>query len=141
MATCSMYAIYSGNLSRSVAATDPDLNEPSRLVPDPSAQSSTDPAAPNPNHAGGATSSNAVPYDPTRLARLSVNLKRYEDNFSRHLRILLDAMRYYAHTETSGLLDLCARLSLAGEGTGTNPSARPSSRFFALDDMGGGGIG
>ena len=30
------------------------------------------------------------PYDPNRILKLEDNLKRYEDHFSRHLRILMD---------------------------------------------------
>lgn len=44
-------------------------------------------------------------------------IKKYEYNFSRHLQILLDALNHYAATETVVLLDLCARLSTANQGT------------------------
>lgn len=37
-----------------------------------------------------ATGADARPYDPTRMAKLEDTLKRYEDHFNRHLRILMD---------------------------------------------------
>lgn len=40
---------------------------------------------------------------------------KYEHNFNHHLRILLDALDYYAATETVALGRLCAQLSTAGE--------------------------
>jgi gamma-tubulin complex component 2 len=49
--------------------------------------------------------------------RMDENMKKYEDNFSKHLRILLDALNHYAATETVVLLGLCARLSTANQGT------------------------
>lgn len=55
-------------------------------------------------------------HDPSRLDKLSDNLQKYEENFARHLKILLDALNYYAATETVVLLGLCARLSAASEG-------------------------
>lgn len=42
-------------------------------------------------------------------------IQKYEDNFNRHLRILLDALDYYAATETVALSRLCAQLSTASE--------------------------
>lgn len=54
--------------------------------------------------------------DPARLDKLMDNLQRFEDNFSRHLKILLDALNYLAATETVVFLSLCARLSMANEG-------------------------
>jgi gamma-tubulin complex component 2 len=44
------------------------------------------------------------------------DLKRFEDNFGRHLRIMLDTLNYLAATETVVFLSLCARLSTASEG-------------------------
>ena len=44
-------------------------------------------------------------------------LNKYEDNFARHLKILLDTLNYLAATETVVFLSLCARLSTASEGT------------------------
>ncbi|KAI9892182.1 MAG: hypothetical protein M1814_001641 [Vezdaea aestivalis] len=56
-------------------------------------------------------------YDPNSLVKLSDNLSKYEENFSRHLKILLDVLNYYAATETVRFLGLCSRLSAASEGT------------------------
>jgi hypothetical protein len=55
------------SLARSMSTADPDL-------------SAGAPEAP----------ADARPYDATRLAKLEDTLKRYEDHFNRHLRILLD---------------------------------------------------
>ena len=52
-----------------------------------------------------------------KLERMFEIIKKYEDNFSRHLQILLDALNHYAATETVVLLGLCARLSTANQGT------------------------
>lgn len=41
---------------------------------------------------------------------------KYEQNFNHHLRILLDALDYYAATETVALGRLCAQLSTAEKG-------------------------
>lgn len=49
-------------------------------------------------------------------------LGKYESNFEHHLRLLLDALDYYAATETVALSRLCAVLGSAmgsgGEGLG-----------------------
>lgn len=45
-------------------------------------------------------------------------LGKYEYNFNHHLRLLLDALDYYAATETVALGRLCAVLGTAGEGVG-----------------------
>ncbi len=55
-------------------------------------------------------------FDATRLDKMDDILQKYEENFSRHLRILVDALNYYAATETVALLGLCARLSMATDG-------------------------
>jgi gamma-tubulin complex component 2 len=60
-------------------------------------------------------SRNVAEHDPHRLDKLDDNLKRFEDNFTRHLKILLDALNYLAATETVVFLGLCARLSMANE--------------------------
>ena len=52
-----------------------------------------------------------------RLEKMFDVMKKFEDNFSRHLQILLDALNHYAATETVVLLGLCARLSTANQGT------------------------
>ena len=54
-------------------------------------------------------------YDPQAVAKITEDLKKYEDNFNRHIKILLDALDYYAATETVALSRLCAQLSMASE--------------------------
>jgi len=54
--------------------------------------------------------------DPGKLDKLFSILQQYEEHFSRHLKILLDALNYLAATETVVFLGLCARLSMANEG-------------------------
>jgi len=60
--------------------------------------------------------------DDERVKKLFNILMQYEQHFSRHLKILLDALNYLAATETVGFLGLCARLSMAAEG---GPDGRP----------------
>jgi gamma-tubulin complex component 2 len=55
-------------------------------------------------------------YDPQRLDKMYDMLRKYEENFARHLKILLDTLNYLAATETVVFLSLCARLKSAGEG-------------------------
>ena len=88
MTTCTMFADYTASLSRTLALSDPDLAK--------SEAGKTDP-------------------DPRRMEKLDDHLKRFEDNFTRHLKILLDALNYLAATETVVFLGLCARLSMANE--------------------------
>ena len=67
MTCCTMFANWtSSSLSRSLASADPDLSG---------------------NNASGESSR---AYDPARLGKLEDTLKRYEDHFNRHLRILMD---------------------------------------------------
>ncbi|RPB09733.1 hypothetical protein P167DRAFT_554784 [Morchella conica CCBAS932] len=100
MMTCTMFASYTSSLSKALVGADPSLAGPSAR------RGSLD----------------DVKLDPARLDKLSDNLAKYEENFSRHLKILLDALNYYAATETVVLLGLCARLSTASnekdEGSG-----------------------
>lgn len=96
MSTCTMFANYTASLSRYLASADPDL----ATSPAPSAS----------------TSSTRTAYDPAKLEKLFSILHQYEDHFSRHLKILLDALNYLAATETVVFLGLCARLSMANEG-------------------------
>ncbi|KAF2154739.1 hypothetical protein K461DRAFT_222918 [Myriangium duriaei CBS 260.36] len=99
MTTCTLFADYTASLSRNLAAADPDLAG-ARL--------------------DGQTAT--VVHDATRLQKLQDNLRSFEDNFSRHLKILLDALNYLAATETVVFLGLCARLSMAHEGYGGRPA-------------------
>lgn len=54
-------------------------------------------------------------FDQDAYARINEALGRYEENFNRHIKILLDALDYYAATETVALSRLCAQLSMASE--------------------------
>lgn len=72
MTCCTMFASWTASsLSRSLASADPDLSGETAKVGIPGADSSK-------------------PYDPGRIAKLEDTLKRYEDHFNRHLRILMD---------------------------------------------------
>ncbi|KAL1959747.1 hypothetical protein VTO42DRAFT_1333 [Malbranchea cinnamomea] len=88
MTCCTMFATWtSSSLSRSLASADPDLS----------------------GNNSGAESSRT--YDPARLSKLEDTLKRYEDHFNRHLRILMDSLNYFAATESVVLLKLAHSLS------------------------------
>ena len=60
-------------------------------------------------------------FDPDGLTRMVDLLEKYEENFNRHLTILLEALDYFAATETVALSRLCAQLSMASDkGEGSN---------------------
>jgi len=90
--TCTMFSSYTQHLSRSLIAADPQL------------------AAPSSRFEEGAPE---AAFDPENMVKLNENLAKYEHNFGRHLKILLDALNYFAATETVVLLSLCARLQMA----------------------------
>jgi gamma-tubulin complex component 2 len=91
------------SLSRALASADPDLSGEKAHNPD------------------------SIPYDPTRLGKLEDMLRRYEDHFGRHLRILTDrlvmmrlhpddadwtfSLNYFAATESAVLLKLAHALT------------------------------
>lgn len=104
MMGCSMFANYTSSFSRSLNATDPDL------VANHHSGGTTESGNHPPAGSGG-----GVP-DPNRMARMDETLKKYEDHFNRHLKILIDSLNYYAATETVVLLGLCARLTAAEVG-------------------------
>lgn len=86
-----MFASYTAHLSRSLIAADPELAAPSARY-----------------------SEESLPeFDPKKIEKLNENLAKYESNFNRHLKILLDALNFFAATETVVLLSLCARLQMA----------------------------
>lgn len=99
-----MYASWTtASLSRALASADPDLSGEKATEPD------------------------ARPYDPSRIGKLEDTLKRYEEHFNRHLRILMDrsvndstlfvylltcySLNYFAATESVVLLKLAHSLS------------------------------
>ncbi|KAJ5739448.1 hypothetical protein N7533_012232 [Penicillium manginii] len=80
---CTMFASWTAaSLSRALASADPD-----QAVED------------------------SRGYDATRISKLEDTLKRYEDHFNRHLRILMDSLNYFAATESVVLLKLAHSLS------------------------------
>jgi len=101
-----MFATFTYSLSRYLINADPDLltiyNTPHT------------PTHPNPFH----PATKPLSYDPNRVDKMFDLLLKYEENFTRHLKILLETLNYLAATETVVFLSLCARLSSAGEGVG-----------------------
>lgn len=47
------------------------------------------------------------------MKRLEESIRKYEEHFNRHLKILIDALNWFATTETVSLLSLCGRLTNA----------------------------
>jgi gamma-tubulin complex component 2 len=89
-------------LARYIQAADPEL-----------AAKAGNPSAQTP---GNRSSQTAGAYDPAKLEKLEDMLQKFENNFTRHLKILLDTLNYLAATETVVFLSLCARLSTAVDG-------------------------
>lgn len=78
-----MFASWTASsLARSLASADPDLS------------GGKAPAQPS-NGSRQAPGAEPKAYDPTRLAKLEDTLKRYEDHFGRHLRILMDRLVFW----------------------------------------------
>lgn len=98
-----MFANYTGSLSRYLMSADADLADLSNTEASASKMSKT-----------GASILST--YDPSKMEKLEDLLKKYDENFSRHLKVLLDTLNYLAATETVVFLSLCARLSTANEG-------------------------
>ncbi|KAG6259750.1 hypothetical protein E4U24_000066 [Claviceps purpurea] len=121
MQTCTIFAHYTNWLTRELEKADPDLsaaNKPNTMTSDQwkRFQATT--------KNGGAAAAAAAQQDASaasnteaRLKNLSEIIRKWENNFGRHLQILLDALNHYAATETVVLLSLCARLSTANQGT------------------------
>lgn len=104
MTGCTLFAQYTASLSRSLYAADPELASMSDQSGKDSSSNS------RPASTAPATDTNA-----DRLVKMDVTLKRYEEYFSKHLKILIDSLNYFAATETVVLLGLCARLTAAEE--------------------------
>ncbi|KAF2462372.1 spindle pole body component [Lineolata rhizophorae] len=98
LSTCTMFTKYTKSLSRYLAAADPDF--------------ATENGGTN-----AASQSTSTQYDPSKLDTIIDVLQKYEDNFTRHLKVLLDTLNYLAATETVVFLSLCARLSTASVGS------------------------
>ncbi|KAH3915055.1 spindle pole body subunit [Parastagonospora nodorum] len=108
MSTCSMFASFTYSLSRYLITGDPDLVTQVNAALNPASN-------PRPN-AARSTANTQFVYDPQRVEKMFDMLAKYEENFTRHLKILLDTLNYLAATETVVFLSLCARLTSAGEG-------------------------
>ncbi|OAA32274.1 Spc97 / Spc98 family protein [Moelleriella libera RCEF 2490] len=144
MQTCTIFARYTNWLTGELEKSDPDLtgsNKPPTMTSDQwkrfqstrvastssSASSSAAAAAAaaaaagkgGSTQRGGASQHDTPSADAvdSRVSYLSETIEKWENNFSRHLQILLDALNHYAATETVVLLSLCARLSTANQGT------------------------
>ncbi|KAF2419875.1 spindle pole body component 97 [Tothia fuscella] len=96
---CTAFANYTSSFSRYIIAADPAL----------AAKVNTQTTAPTPGSTTGG-------FDASKLEKLEDLLQRFDENFSRHLKILLDTLNYLAATETVVFLSLCARLSTGGNG-------------------------
>lgn len=128
MQTCSIFAQYTNWLSRELEKSDPDLTgntKPGNMTDDQwrqflvirgertkQQQQSQTSKDGDTNMDGGGDKT-----PETRMNELFDMIRKWENNFSRHLQILLDALNHYAATETVVLLSLCARLSTANQGT------------------------
>jgi gamma-tubulin complex component 2 len=99
-----MFANFTSSLSRYLVAADPELASAAAAAPA------------KPGHGHSKSASTSIAYDPARVDKMFDIMHKYEDNFSRHLKILLDTLNYLAATETVVFLSLCARLSTASEG-------------------------
>lgn len=88
MNVCTMFAGYTSSFTRSLNAAETNLAETS-------------------------VGSGRAADGPAQLEKLEDTLKRFEEHFNRHLKILIDSLNYYAATETVVLLGLCARLQYA----------------------------
>ena len=109
-----MFATFTQSLSRYLIVADPDL-----VTQVNAAQNIANGAAKLPtgaSHRHSKSSTQNYVYDPQRVDKMFDMLVKYEENFARHLKILLDTLNYLAATETVVFLSLCARLSSAGEG-------------------------
>lgn len=98
-----MFATFTYSLSRYLITCDPHLVSAMNTTIDAKTPAST-------------SQHRHVVFDPQRLDKMFDMLNKYEDSFTRHLKILLDTLNYLAATETVVFLQLCARLTSAGEG-------------------------
>ncbi|OJD31504.1 spindle pole body component alp4 [Diplodia corticola] len=112
--TCTMFANYTSSLSRYLISADADL----------ATAGSNNPSASTGSTGDKGSSARSSTFDPSKLGKMIDLLQKYEDNFTKHLRILLDTLNYYAATETVVFLSLCARLSAASEGLGLGVNAK-----------------
>ncbi|CAO2648185.1 Nn.00g074520.m01.CDS01 [Neocucurbitaria sp. VM-36] len=120
MSTCSMFASFTYSLSRYLITGDPDLvAQVNATFASSNPSTTTKSSTQLPSRSGVSTSHRPTTqfvYDPQRVDKMFDMLAKYEENFTRHLKILLDTLNYLAATETVVFLSLCARLTSAGEG-------------------------
>lgn len=116
MSTCAMFATFTQSLSRYLITGDPDLVAHFNAAAQPSSTKNPSSSVPPPLSSQRASKSGPYVYDPQRVDKMFDMLAKYEENFARHLKILLDTLNYLAATETVVFLSLCARLQSAGEG-------------------------
>ena len=112
MHTCTLFANYSSWLSRELEKFDPDLcgdEKPKSMSKQHWERFEAEREQRNERNRNSSSTNTFEKMDET--------MKKYEENFSKNLRILLDALNHYAATETVVLLGLCARLSTANQGT------------------------
>ncbi|KAB8339270.1 hypothetical protein FH972_022203 [Carpinus fangiana] len=109
MTTCTMFAKFTAHLSRYLVSADPELAAKAAAA---SSGANSDVVA----NTSIASAAGSLAYNPKKLDEMFDVLQKYEDNFLKHLKILLDALNYLAATETVVFLGLCARLSTAAEG-------------------------
>ncbi|KIW91896.1 uncharacterized protein Z519_07866 [Cladophialophora bantiana CBS 173.52] len=93
MTGCGMFASYVEHVTKSIYEADTSLQ--------------SKPVKP------GADVPPAAPTDPARMKRIEESIRKYEEHFNRHLKILIDALNWFATTETVSLLSLCGRLTNA----------------------------
>ncbi len=93
MTGCGMFASYVEHVTKSIYEADTSIQ--SMLAK---------PGVPAPAPA---------PTDPARMKRIEESIRKYEEHFNRHLKILIDALNWFATTETVSLLSLCGRLTNA----------------------------
>jgi gamma-tubulin complex component 2 len=112
-----MYATFSQSLSRYLVVADPELcAQANAQQAAQAAEASQSTKASGSSHRHSKSGAQSYIYDPQRVDKMFDMLSKYELNFARHLKILLDTLNYLAATETVVFLSLCARLSSAGEG-------------------------
>ncbi|KAF2710910.1 hypothetical protein K504DRAFT_375427 [Pleomassaria siparia CBS 279.74] len=114
MSTCTMFATFTQSLTRYLIVGDPELVDQVNAAQ--AAANGPTKAPSGASHRHSKSVSQQYVYDPQRIEKMFDMLIKYEDNFARHLKILLDTLNYLAATETVVFLSLCARLSSAGEG-------------------------
>lgn len=93
MTGCGMFASYVEHVTKSIYEADTSIQ------PHPG-----NPVAQRPT---------PVPTDAARMKRIEESIRKYEEHFNRHLKILIDALNWFATTETVSLLSLCGRLTNA----------------------------